>query len=572
MTLEEPVAEALPPPSPERAVAPGGDGVWAPHRRRLTLGLVLTITLVAFEALAISTVMPVVADDLGGLGLYGWVFSGFFLGNLFGIVSAGQAADSRGTAFPFTAGLVLFAAGLLVGGLAPSMPVLVAARVAQGVGAGTIPAVAYTTVSRRYPPALRPRVFAVFSTAWVVPGLIGPAASGAIEGALTWRAVFLALLPLVVLAGFITIPTLSTSAPAADGSVVPVPDRRGRSLLLTVGAAAVLVALGGPPVGVAVALFVVGVPLAVVAFLGLVPKGTLRLAPGIPAAVLVRGILTFAFFGTDAYVSLTFQEVRDRPTWVAGIALTGATLGWTAAAWVQERLVVRIGPRRLVTIGFGLLAVGIAGMHGALGPLPVPLSILFWSLAGAGVGLSYAPLSVTVLGLAEPGREGSATSSLQLCDTLGIALGTGIGGAFVALGESQGWEVRSALELAFAVTLAVAVAVLGMAAARRLPEHLPDCGSPPSNRGAKPLVLGLHRTPVRAVNSAMAADVAVSERHAGSRSCASTTRACDTRCPCRAPHVASSGGLVAQDEPATSDARRGHLMSQARVPAAILQA
>ena len=77
------------------------DGVWAPARRRLTTGLVLTITLVAFEALAIATVMPVVSDDLGGLGLYGWVFSGFFLGNLLGIVLAGEAADRRGTRLPF---------------------------------------------------------------------------------------------------------------------------------------------------------------------------------------------------------------------------------------------------------------------------------------------------------------------------------------------------------------------------------------------------------------------------------------------------------------------------------------
>src|SRR5688572_31181983 len=103
------------------------EGVWAPERRRLTLGLVMTITLVAFEALAISTVMPVVSDDLGGLGLYGWVFSGFFLGNLLGLIIAGQAADKRGTALPFLVGLVLFAAGLCLGGLAPSMGILVAA-------------------------------------------------------------------------------------------------------------------------------------------------------------------------------------------------------------------------------------------------------------------------------------------------------------------------------------------------------------------------------------------------------------------------------------------------------------
>jgi MFS family permease len=468
VTLEEPLAVEVP-VSPRRGLAV--DGVWAPGRRRLSLGLVLTITLVAFEALAISTVMPVVADDLGGLGLYGWVFSGFFLGNLFGIVTAGQSADARGTAFPFAVGLGLFSAGLMIGGLAPSMPILVAGRVAQGIGAGAIPAVAYTTVSRMYPAALRPRVFAVFSTAWVVPGLIGPAASGAIASALSWRAVFLALLPLVALAALITLPTLSRAAPVATGAPLPVEDRRRRALVLTLGTSAVLIAVSGVPLVVAAVLLAVGVPVAAVTFVSLVPAGTVRLAAGVPAAVLVRGVLTFAFFGTDAYVSLTFHEVRGRPTWVAGIALTAATLGWTAAAWVQERLIHTLGPRRLVMTGFGMLAVGIVGMHGALGPLPVPLAIAVWSVAGAGVGLSYAPLSVTVLGLAEPGREGAASSSLQLSDVLGVSLGTGIAGAFVALGESQGWEVRSALELAFLVTLAAAVA--GIAAARRLPTTLP---------------------------------------------------------------------------------------------------
>ncbi|MGH9112202.1 MAG: MFS transporter, partial [Acidimicrobiales bacterium] len=190
------------------------DGVWAPGRRRLTAGLVLTITLVAFESLAIATVMPVVSDDLGGLGLYGWVFSGFFLGSLLGIVLAGEAADRRGTRAPFLAGLVLFSIGLVIGGSAQSMAGLVAGRVAQGIGAGVIPAVAYASVGRGYPPELRPRVFAVFSSAWVIPGLIGPAAASAIERWTSWRVVFLALLPFVVLAAVMALPALSSAAPA----------------------------------------------------------------------------------------------------------------------------------------------------------------------------------------------------------------------------------------------------------------------------------------------------------------------------------------------------------------------
>ena len=464
VTLDEPLGLSEPGP---------GDGVWAPERRRLTLGLVLTITLVAFEALAISTVMPVVADDLGGLGLYGWVFSGFFLGNLLGIVFAGQAADQRGTAAPFLLGLTLFSVGLLAGGLAPSMGLLVVARIAQGIGAGAIPAIAYVSVGRSYPASIRPRVFAVFSSAWVIPGLIGPAASSAITEAWSWRAVFLALLPFVVLAAVITLPALSrTQGPVLDGDGAPLEqDRRGQGVLLTVGVALVLGAASGPPLLVAVPLALVGAPLAVRAFLRLVPSGTLRLVPGIPAAIMVRGILTFAFFGTDAYVSLSFQEVRNQPTWVAGASLTACTLAWTAAAWVQERWIHRVGPSRVVGVGFALLATSIALMFGVLGALPIPVAIGVWGIGGFAVGLGYSPISVTVLGLAEPGREGSASASLQLTDVLGVALGTGVAGAFIALGESSGWDTRRALELAFGCTLAVAVA--GIFAARRLPATLP---------------------------------------------------------------------------------------------------
>jgi MFS family permease len=455
--------------------APGtgeADGVWAPHRRRLTLGLVFTITLVAFEALAISTVMPVVADDLGGLGLYGWVFSGFFLGNLLGIVLAGQAADRRGTAVPYLVGLSLFAVGLCVGGLAPSMGVLVAARVLQGIGAGAIPAIAYASVGRAYPAAIRPRVFAVFSSAWVIPGLIGPVASSAIERAVTWRGVFLALLPLVALAAVITFPALTRSVPAVEGADAHPPDQRvGRAIVLTLAVGLVLVAISGPPPWIAVPLFLVAAPVAAWAFVSLVPEGTMRLERGLPAAVLVRGILTFAFFGTDAYVSLTFQDVRDQPTWVAGVALTGCTIFWTIGAWVQQRWILTAGPRRVVMTGFAFVALGIAGMFGALGSLPLVPAVASWSVAGFGIGLAYSPLSVTVLGLAEPARQGVASSSLQLSDVLGVALGTGLGGAFVALGEAQGWATRSALELAFPVMLGAALA--GMAASRRLPTTHP---------------------------------------------------------------------------------------------------
>jgi MFS family permease len=455
------------------------DGVWAPGRRRLTTALVLTITLVAFEALAIATVMPVVADDLGGLGLYGWVFAGFFLGSLLGIVLAGTAADRRGTRLPFAAGLAMFAAGLVVGGAAVSMPMLVAGRVAQGIGAGVIPAVAYTSVARSYPPDLRPRVFAVFSTAWVVPGLIGPAAASAIAGWTSWRVVFLALLPLVAVAAALALPALSDRGPEADGEESePTRGDAGRrrdAVVLVAGVAAVLAGLGAHQPALAVALVVAGAVPAVWAFVRLVPEGTVTLHRGLPAAVATRGLLTFAFFGADAYISLAVTEAHDAPTWVAGLALTGATLAWTSGAWVQERIIGRRGPRWLVRRGLALVAAGIAGSIVGLGSVPVGVLVASWTVAGLGIGLCYAPISVTVLGTAAPGQEGRASASMQLTDVLGVSLGTGIVGVFVAVGEGRGWATASSLTLGYLVPLAVAVA--GVAAASRLPRSLPGAGA-----------------------------------------------------------------------------------------------
>lgn len=475
--------DAVRPRAATPTVASPIHGVWAPGWRRLTAGLVLTVTLVAFESLAISTVMPVVADDLGGLGLYGWVFSGFFLGSLLGIVVAGQLADERGTRFPFVVGLVCFAAGLAVGASAQSMGMLVVARVAQGFGAGVIPAIAYVSIGQVYPLYLQPRVFAVFSSAWVIPGLVGPAAASTLADALSWRAVFGGLLPLVALASAMTVPALSSRPARSEelerGERVRAPsdgdagsaDRRLDALVLVGGVALVLGGLGASSPVAGAVLVVAGAVPSARAFLRLVPAGTVRLVPDLPAAVAVRGVLTFAFFGADAYVSLAVTDARGSSTRMAGAALTAATLAWTAGSWIQQRVVARRGPRWLVRRGFLLVAVGIGGMLIVLTPIPPLFVLLAWAVAGLGMGLSYAPISVTALGSAEPGRQGRASASLQLSDVLGVSLGTGLAGVFVALGEHRGWTVGSSLTPAFLMTGVVALA--GVLAAGRLPQRLP---------------------------------------------------------------------------------------------------
>src|SRR5947209_2826449 len=187
--------------------------LWAPEHRALTLGLVLTITFVASEALAVAPAVPVLARELGGLRLYGWVFSSFMLASLVGVVLAGQAADKRGPAPPYLAGLALFVVGLLIAGEAGSMEVLVLGRAVQGLGAGAVPAVAYASIGRSLPESLRPRMMAVLSSAWVVPGLVAPGLAAFVIRHASWRWVFLGLAPVVVVTGVVALPALLRLGP-----------------------------------------------------------------------------------------------------------------------------------------------------------------------------------------------------------------------------------------------------------------------------------------------------------------------------------------------------------------------
>lgn len=459
-------------------------GLFSPGRRALTAGLVMSITLVAFEALAVSTVMPLVARELGSLELYGWVFSAFFLGTLIGIVVVGGLIDRGGLIRPLAAGLALVSVGLVIGGLAPSMAILVAGRFLQGLGAGAIPPIAYVSIGRALPDDLRPRMFAVLSTAWVLPGVIGPAIAGAVAQLTTWRAVFLGLLPLIVLAGAIVLPAIRSAVPV--GATTPGdadPDGPGNGLamrrrlpiglILAAGAGLLVAGLTSGTLVPGAPLAILGLVLVLPSFSRLTPIGTLRAVRGLPAAVLLRGLLTFTFFCADAYVPLALQEWRGLGPAVAGIALTGATLSWTAGAWIQARRIDRWGVRRLVGSGFAVVVVGIVAFALVLSPaVPVVVGLVAWTIAGLGMGLSYSPLSLTVLREATPGAEGTATSGLQLSDVLGTALGTGVGGALLAFGARAGLETWVGLAGAFAA--GAAVGLLGIVLAGRLEGRRPD--------------------------------------------------------------------------------------------------
>ena len=449
------------------------DGLWSPKRRVLSGGLVLTITLVAFEALAVSTVLPIVATELGGKELYGWVFSAFFLGSLIGIAVVGGTVDRGALGRPFALGLGLFAIGLLIGGLAPTMPVLIFGRFIQGLGAGTIPPIAYVAIGRSLPESLRPRMFATLSTAWILPGVIGPALAGLVGETLGWRYVFLGLLPFIAVAGVLTHRAISTvrvpETSAADELLAGNAGRRRlpSALLVSLGAGLFMAGLTMGETWLMVVLVVLGLVAGLPALLKLTPPGTLTARPVMPAAILLRGVLTCTFFGVDAYVTLALEDWRGLSAIAAGVVLTAATLSWTAGSWTQARNADRWPTRRFVRVGFLVVIAGLALFALTLMPeVPIWLAAPTFAVAGYGMGLAYAPLALIVLREAPAATQGTASSALSLMDTLGTAIGTGVSGAIVAASLRSTGEVSTGLAIAFGV--AVAVGFGGFALSGRL--------------------------------------------------------------------------------------------------------
>ncbi|HEV2579538.1 MAG TPA: MFS transporter [Ktedonobacteraceae bacterium] len=443
------------------------EGIWSPRHRRLTLGLILLVSGPAFEGLAVATILPRVVANLGGLSLYGWSFSAYMLANILGLILAGDEADRKGPALPFIFGVSLFVPGLILAGIAPSMLIFVLSRGVQGLGAGIIASVAYVCLGRGYPEPLKPQMIAILSSAWVVPGLVGPALAGIVADAFGWRWVFLGLVPVLPLATILILPALKILIPPTSSGSWDL-HRLLAALGITVGAGMTLAGLQAPSLPLALALTLSGLVIGIFSLYRILPAGTLKAKAGMPAAIATMGLLSIGFFGGDAFLPLTIISIRGQSTLVAGVALTAATLTWTAGAWIQAKLASRQGRRLLVTSGLILIALGLAGITCILIPgVPVVLAIVSWGVAGLGMGLAYSTVSLVVLETAPPDQQGSATASMELASTLGSALGAGLGGAIIAIATASGNGIGTGISV---VDLLV-IAVIGIAilAAVRLP-------------------------------------------------------------------------------------------------------
>ena len=437
-------------------------GLLSPALRATTVGVLALVSLHAFEALALTTVMPTIARDLDGASLYAMAFTATLAAGIVSIVWAGNLADRRGPRAPLVVGLVLFALGLVVAGLAPSMGLLVAARVVQGLGAGMTSTALYVLVTRVYPQRLHTAILAGFSAAWVVPSIAGPFVAGLIAQTIGWRWVFGLALGVLVVAAVL----LGRIIRGLRQEAVDVP-WRWRSLAASVVLAVAVLGLNAvadrlDPLGIAVA--VLALLVVVSTLLPLTPRGTLRAARGLPTDISLRALAFAAFSGAEIYLPRLLTERDGLSPTLAGIALTLTGVTWFAGSWVQGRWDARFEIGRTAAVSLAAMAFTLAGLAVAVAlDAPTWVLVATFPVLGLGIGTLYPRVTAQALSRARSSEQGFVSSALQIGDSAGAATAIAVSAIVFA---AAGSTVPNAYVGVFAV-MAVP-AVLGWVAAHRV--------------------------------------------------------------------------------------------------------
>jgi EmrB/QacA subfamily drug resistance transporter len=420
------------------------------HRPFTTLALALCLFVAALEMTVVSTAMPTVVSDLGGIQRYAWVFTAYMLSSTITVPIYGKLADLYGRKPIILFGSSLFLLASIACGFATSMEMLIAFRVLQGLGAGAMQPIALTIIGDIYTLEQRAKIQGVFSAVWGIAGLAGPLAGGLIVKYLTWHWVFFINIP-VGLASMVLLIAFFHEQLQRKPKVQL--DYAGAALL-SAGVVALLFGVQGS------GATLLALPLAAVLLTGfvfvelraaepIIPMGIFKI-PSIAISNIAGALFSAAQFGATTYVPLYVQGVLGGSATLAGGMITPMIVGWPLASLIGGKLMVRTGFRPLIVGGLGLASIGTALMALLLKP-GASMIVPQFAMGLFGVGLGFTAMATMVAVQTSVGWElrGVATASSMFFRTIGGSLGVGImGGVLVSqLMKDPNVPISAAAEL-----------------------------------------------------------------------------------------------------------------------------
>jgi EmrB/QacA subfamily drug resistance transporter len=421
-----------------------------PEQFVVAVGIMSALAVAALDGTVVSTAMPTIIGNLGGLSEYSWVFSAYLLASTVTVPLYARMADMYGRKPVFMFGLALFVGGSMLCGFAGSMTMLILFRTIQGLGAGAVQPISFTILGDVFESEQRARIQGLFSGVWGAAAVVGPAIGSIITTTVGWRWVFFVNAPVGLIAavligrylneriqrhphrldlagaGMLTLSLVSLLFAATEGGQLwgwtsPV------TLGLVVGAVALLAAF-------AVFERRIAEPL--------IDLGLLKI-PVIAAGLAIGGLSGVVMFSLSTYVPPLVQGVMSGTALQAGVAVAAMSIGWPVGSIVGGRALLRFGARPTVLVGMAMLVAGTLVVTQATRPgtLEGGLAVagLGEAITGLGMGLSSTTILVMVQASVPWQRRAVATGLVQFSRTIGGAVGVGLLGGIVtaAVGNSS---------------------------------------------------------------------------------------------------------------------------------------
>jgi MFS family permease len=408
------------------------------HRTLVLVSVIAANFMIAIEATIVSTAMPQIAAQLGGLALYSWVFAAFLLTQTATTVVFGKLSDLRGRKVVMLSGILIFLVGSLLCGFAWSMPSLIVFRLLQGVGAGAVQPTAMTIVGDLYSVHERGKIQGWLASVWALSAVLGPLVGSLIIQRWSWAWIFWMNLPIGVAAsaGFWfylhekkseargTIDHLSagvfTIAIAAIMALMTAFSTAGWTEIAIIGAIAVA----------AIAGFVVQERRSPEPMISLDLWGRRPIA-AVNASSLFAGMV---MIGLTTFLPVFVQGVMGRPPLTAGFALSAMVMGWPLGATLSPRLWKRFGVRSVLRAGAALVPLGALAFVFLRADTPPIVAGIGSAVVGLGMGLSSSASIVLIQEIVDWSERGSVTAAYLFARTLGSTFGATVFGSVLNFG------------------------------------------------------------------------------------------------------------------------------------------
>ncbi len=401
-----------------------------PHRP-LTISLIAAVALVSYSNLSVSAALPAIGDDLGDVALVPWVITVELLAAAIAVLGIGPTVDSQGVRRVFRVAMITFIAFSIACAASPSMAVLIAARIGQGVAAGGVIGSTISSIGLAYEEELRPKVYAAVSAVWGMMGIGGPAIAAVLISAFGWRSIFSVSVPVGIIATAIGWNRLPGRR---DDTADVAFDRRGLVIVAVVTIGLLMAASTSSVYGALWLGLAIAVGFMYVRHSKTVPDPVVRIdhltARRWRYLHITSTLAVAGGTGASAFLPLYLRGARGASEGEAAFSVLFLVIGWSLAAYVASKAQERTHPAYVVRAGSRLLLVAsVLAVITTAFEWRVAILLAVFFFVGAGIG-SITTSGLTILqGRAMADEMGRVTSAHQFVRSLGFAYGAAVGGA-----------------------------------------------------------------------------------------------------------------------------------------------